>query len=619
MRSACERCFKFKKRCSPTPSGCDRCARSGSRCSLEPVSGGLAVTHPAISSPSALLDRFMKLSDASLMDLEEEEGWNHEAASPGYTLSALDCITCMAETPLVDLEETKWELEDHGLMPCIEDWAFIFCAMCGDDPEPPILFSQDCDLYLKEFFQLPPLLRTVQLMFMSYLMAPHLTPKYYKQTRKAAIRALTEKPTFQTVQGLYTLALFFGRKGQPALALSLMKIMVDLIQALRLYIDPDDSPWLFHLNLTPRQKEDRRRAFWLPYELILIESATTSAITSLPFNGDKIKPPSPVFDGNVMIFEACLLTMESTALFAFITTVRKHFENPPKSIFEHISSEAMISLRMKLDSIRALISSEYLLTSDDPETLTIQDCARFNEQICKDVDSSSLCLFNAVVFASICVLNRPTLYLSSLKACHPMYLSHDQQSTIAKSINQSLDAGHRAINLLTYILGQTVKEPLPPNNYMNMYLFEAMVVLWFVSCRMDPIWWAVLGRRDKMCWTVLRGRMLMVIQYVESVGQRENIVGGVTPPLLKCMEAMVQEIDDFEKCLLGQQQQRQLATDDVEIITLGMKVVSLEGDDVVSEEKEPRAFLGLLGMQVGGIQWPGRTEESWRLFWKLNL
>ncbi|KAI9339981.1 hypothetical protein BDR26DRAFT_1007710 [Obelidium mucronatum] len=619
MRSACERCARFKKRCVPAPGGCDRCARSGSRCSLDPASGGLAATHPAVCAPAALLGRFMALSDASLADLEEAEGWNQKVhtGSPGFSLSALDCITLMAETPLIDMEDSKGELEHLDLMPTIDDWAFIFSAMCGDGSEPPFLVSQDCDLYLKEFFHLPPLVRTVHLMFMSYLMAPHLTPKYYKQTRKAVVRALMEKPTFQTVQGLFILALFFGRKGQPALATSLTKIMVDLIQDLRLFIDPDESPWLFHLNLTPRQKEDRRRAFWLPYELILIESATsTKEITSIPFNSDYIKAPAFVFDG-YMIFKGCPLNEKRTRLWSFIITVKKHLDTPPKSIFEHLATNSTFSLlQSQLNSLRSLIPSEHLLTSEHPERLTAQDCTRFNEQISKEVPATDLCTFNAVLMASICVLNRPNLYMSSLKSsCHPLSLSHEQQSIISNSINNALDAAHGMVNLLQYFLSQTVGAPFLPNNYMNMYLFEAMVVLWFASCRMDPIWWVVL-QRDKMdYWTVLRGRMMMVIQYVKSVEQRENIVGGLTPPLLNCVQAMVQEIDNHEKCLLGQLP----AMDDVQIITLGMQVVSLEGDDVVGEESEPRALLGLLGMQVGGgIRWPGRTEESWRLFWKLN-
>ncbi|ORY39143.1 hypothetical protein BCR33DRAFT_720381 [Rhizoclosmatium globosum] len=61
----------------------------------------------------------------------------------------------------------------------------------------------------------------------------------------------------------------------------------------------------------------------------------------------------------------------------------------------------------------------------------------------------------------------------------------------------------------------------------------------------------------------------------------------------------------------------------VTTLELGLKVMSLGKDNNFTQDEaittEPLAFMGLLGTQVSdGIRWKGRSEESWRLFWKLN-
>ncbi|KAI9333146.1 hypothetical protein BDR26DRAFT_868655 [Obelidium mucronatum] len=607
-RTACNRCFKFKKRCVPTPYGCDRCARSGSPCSLESASGGLAATHPAMNSPSALLDRFMKVSGTSMIDLEEEEGWNQDSepsldrpqtvpftATVDQTSenTVLQCILNASEAPLIEPEGAEWQIEDPDLMPTIDDWLVVYLFLTNNGTpipnETPVpMPGFDSDQFLKDFFQLPAFLRLVALATCTAHTSFEKSLVYYKRARKAAIRAVSETPTYQTVQALVILYIYLGYIGQPALVEPLLKIAMHLIQALRLDVDPDDSPWLFHLNLTPRQKEDRRCAFWGAYSEIVWEAATSPKLVDVPINSNKMKGRSTVYVGSQLIFQGDHFMQSFSILHTVIIAIKKAFVVAPKTSNELIASETVAELQSKMMQVQSQLPTD------------IREPPELSDNVTGTVELN----VNCVGLATICLLNRPRLFLSGFKSFNPMYLSATLQSNLVSSINQSLDAAHRMLNLLRFYTVYT-----NPQSLEAMPMFEAMIVLWYASCRMDPIWWSVLDRK-RMEWCLLREQMQAVVDYFALAKKLDSVGGGVIYPLVQCMRAMVQEIDEYEQWVPA-------TTDGIEEITLGMKVVALDEAESVLEIREPRAYMGLLGMQVGGIRWPGQSEESWRLFWKL--
>ncbi|KAI9333132.1 hypothetical protein BDR26DRAFT_868639 [Obelidium mucronatum] len=604
--TACERCFKFKKRCVPAPYGCDRCARSGSLCSLEPASGGLAATHPAVNSPSALLDRFMTVSGTSMIDLEEEEGWNQDSEPSLDNLQTipapvektsqnpvLQCILNVSETPLIDHEGTAWQLEDPDLMPTIDDWLVVYHFLTDNgtpipNETPAPMPGVDSDQLLKDFFSVPAFLRLAALAVCTAPISFEKSLVYYKRARKAAIRAVSETPTHQTVQALVGLYTYLGYIGQPALVEPLLKIAMHLIQALRLDVDPDDSPWLFHLNLTPRQKEDRRCAFWSAYPEILWEAATSSKLVDVPINSNKMKGRSTVYDGSQLIFQGDPFLQYFSILYTVTIAIKKAFVVAPKASNELIESEKVAELQSRMMQAQSQVPADVLVPPGS------------SEKAPKKVELN----LNCVILATVCLLNRPRLFLSGFKCFNPMYLSTTVQSILVSSINQSLDAAHRMLNLLRFY----TEHPIP-RALEAIPMFEAMIVLWYAYCRMDPIWWSVLGRK-RMEWALLREQMQAVVDYFALAKKLDSVGGGAIYPLVQCMRAMVQEIDEYEQWVPA-------TTDGIEEITLGMKVVALDESESVLEIREPRAYMGLLGMQVGGIRWPGRSEESWRLFWKL--
>ncbi|KAJ3019255.1 UNVERIFIED_CONTAM: hypothetical protein HDU68_010743 [Siphonaria sp. JEL0065] len=420
--------------------------------------------------------------------------------------------------------------------------------------------------------------------------------------------------------------------GQPDLAQSFLKIALNLIQVLRLDVDPDDSPWLYQFNLSPREKEDRRRAFWCIFWYASKANATSADVFDMQINSDKIKGPSAVTDP-YPIFETSAMTKPLCNIYTVMASVKKLYSTSPKSIHDILFSEKVLKLHTKMSIVHSELPIDHLLISESPEVILQQDRVRFISQQDRLVGTAARAEnlnSNIEVFASTCVLNRPILYLSALKSCHPSRITIDVQNIIASSISQCLDASHRILNLVAFFLDPRCLQTTLPSQNSFYPVLEAVIVLWFATCRMDPVWWSVMQRKRHE-WRSLKALVLQAIAFVERLkNDTENHGGGgghrqesgVVPPISICMRAMVREIEENEasRHFIRIEQSSNNCSDGGGIggITLGMTVVSLDGSDESVIIKEPKAYLGLLGMQVGGVKWPGPIEESWRLFWKLN-
>ncbi|KAI9339988.1 hypothetical protein BDR26DRAFT_861930 [Obelidium mucronatum] len=690
----CIRCRYYRRKCSLDQPECERCARLGFECEYPKrlvkgrqqqqqqqqytVSPSPAVSNISSISMSSMtvtqagvvvleddnalgykpqlpvrthstpLQQYLQISDASLLDLEND--WNPQVANTKtitattpatiQTPSLLDSIVNVSETPLIDLQDKEWELQDPDLMPTLEDYFLVYNASTRNGTESPLFFSYDADEFLRTFFKQPPFFRLIQCAMSAYEVHSEglVTIAFYKRAKKACIRAMNEKPDYKSVQGLYWLVLLVGWMGQPDLGRSFLKTALRLIKALRLDIDPDESPWLH--PLTPRQKEDRRRTFWSVYAAVMMENVISNDSIHVPFNSDRMNPPTAVTDP-YPIFDAEPLAKPQCELYSVISAIKQHYRTCPKSIHDILASPETAALLSRLNAVHDSMPIDTLLISESPESLTASDYTRFIAQQDKLMSSqakSENFVYNSESLASICLLNRPILFLTSLKSFNPARLTREVREIVATAVNQSLDASHRLLLLLHFFLDPSCSavgtgQSLFP--YQDKYspLFEGMVVLWFSYARMDVKWWDVLAgrRRRKLAWVVLRPRMMQVIRFLESVYSSES--GGVDkdtgilPPLVACMREMVCDIDVCES--RGSEthlhhhfyHHSRGGVDDfheIEDITLRMKVVSLDGEDETVLKREPKAFLGLLGMSVGTMRWPGPSEESWRLFWKLH-
>ncbi|KAI9324987.1 hypothetical protein BDR26DRAFT_880215 [Obelidium mucronatum] len=516
----------------------------------------------------------------------------------------------------------NWCLEDPDLMPTFDDWLLVQRVNTSNGTRRPLCFSYDGAQFLDSFFHQPAAWRLIHCATCAYEsgLPEDIQLSYFRRARKAVLQAMCEKPTYQTVQTFYFITLFAAWKGQPEAGRPFLKAALDLVISLRLDIDPDDSPWLFNLNLSPREKEDRRRAFWSTFWHLKFEQAVSSDAIHVSIDSSRIKPPGAVHEPYT-IFEALPQTKWVCDVYSLISAIKSHYSSAPKSIDFVLASDAVNSLHARFLHLQSAIPIQTFLIPESPQSITSTDRARFQAQLHTQSPGEQLDMlyFNVEFLSSQCVLYRPRLYLSGLNSCNPMYLHESSQYIIANAIQQCLDNAFRIANLLDYIL------EADSYTHTGVYpFFEAMTVFWFIWCRMNRVWWTLLSSK-RIEWPLMQSIIVKVVGFVRKVNDHEGTKTGTTAPILKCLEAMLNEMEDIERGAgKGNVVDSPESDEVVEEVVLGMKIVSLDDASGAHDNrgqyrtKEPHCYLGLLGMDVGGrVRWKGPTEQSWKLFWKL--
>ncbi|ORY44921.1 hypothetical protein BCR33DRAFT_716836 [Rhizoclosmatium globosum] len=520
------------------------------------------------------------------------------------------------EAPLVNYDTDAMEMEDPDLMATLDDFQIV----AKETIKHPCVLSYDADKLLNKFFSLPAVLR-LTLCVVSFYMSglKDISVSYYLRARKALIRAAESEqgPTFELVQSYYFLSLFSNMKGQPVISRQFLTGCLDLIVTLRLDIDPDDSPWLHHLNLTAREKEERRRLFWANYWSLVRAQACSPDPITIELSCYRMKGPTMIYDPHA-IFAPALVRHWDCRVYALIGQIKRHYATPPAITEELLTSKSISTLQNALFHLRSCIPDEHFLASQFPMHLTREEEDRFLAQTF--TAQESLFVSTMGFYSAVSILHRPILFLTCLTSCRPQYISSANQSIIVNSVVQCIEAAHRITSVGFFLasIEETTNngkwDPRIPQQFYRICshqeffsIFEAAVVYWFVICRMQPVWYsffeidaAILLERVQKIKTTLR----LVADY------------GVTSlePLAVCVEAMVKEIEDI---IDG----RGLVTT-FEQLELGLEVKPI-GDTTDMAASAPVqdlwGFMGLLGMQVGrGVSWKGRSEESWRLFWKLS-
>ncbi|ORY37786.1 hypothetical protein BCR33DRAFT_721280, partial [Rhizoclosmatium globosum] len=217
------------------------------------------------------------------------------------------------------------------------------------------------------------------------------------------------------------------------------------------------------------------------------EQAFTTDSLRIDISADKIKAPGEVIENGKLIFSNAMYAKPECDLFHLIWEIKK------------ASCKSMTQLTLYLRSVHSKIPRELLLVADSQITLTNPDYSRFLTSLASipKADIECIVYVNINLHASTSILYRPLLYLSSLSCCNPKFLSMEKQAVISHAIDQCLESAHRIVCLYLFFLDVwkgRAKHKVPHNEYykpryMAVYaIFESMIVFWFVSCRMDPIW-----------------------------------------------------------------------------------------------------------------------------------
>ncbi|ORY39153.1 hypothetical protein BCR33DRAFT_418865 [Rhizoclosmatium globosum] len=259
--------------------------------------------------------------------------------------------------------------------------------------------------------------------------------------------------------------------------------------------------------------------------------------------------------------------------------------------------------------------------SSHPDVVSVEEETMFLSYPAQELVTS----LNFMFHASKCVYNRPLLMLSSLPTFRPLTLRSEHRQIISSAIDQCLQSSRRILSLLSFFedvhSGKRGDRQVPVkarwcyNPLFNQdSLFEAVLVFWFTCCRMNPEWWVYLSSPPLDSLAVHSS----LKRSIESLKRQEIIEGsfsGYTTVFKDCMVFMLTDINKSIDTVT------QTSGTDMEDLELGMKLTSLDGTidiDATEETVEPWAFLGLLGVTLPcGIRWKGRSEDSWRLFWKL--
>ncbi|KAJ3283644.1 hypothetical protein HDU79_008879 [Rhizoclosmatium sp. JEL0117] len=595
---ACKPCRTAKRKCFPGEIACERCVHQGieADCVFESAAKPQTAAPDSISAP---------LVPPSVIPIETMHAdWNHQIQQPwqrNYLASEiLDHIINEMDTPLVDKEEPHGTIEDIDLIPTYNDWLICYENYLLDRTG----FVVDFERVVREFTSLSPALRLVMCLVGTGMCRNPYPEQIQYSYYKRAIKALNRYGTgasLELILAYYYLHIFSISKGQPAVGRRFLAAALCMIRELKLDIDPDDSPWLSHL--TSRQKEERRRAFWGCFKYYATEKAIAPNSVDMKLNSDRIKGPGQD-PASIIYFKKSDYTKWISKICYFIGVVKQAYSVPPTKVQDLIASEASLALNSKGIDLYTTFSTDVVLLSERAETLTCEDITRFRVQLawehpgdCYDCTGYYL--------ASISILYRPQLFITMLKGYSPTLICRQTLSIILNAIHRCLESAHRITKISEYMKETKVF----PIGYFSFAVFEAAIVFWFVACRMRHEWRELIPA----VLLVDKQRALYIIErFVEIVAAELKYVGEadtVYLPQVQCMRAMVKELKD------------DMDDEEVEELELGMTVMSLGGSWEKRESvvEDPYGFLGLLGLSVGrGVRWRGRTEESWRLFWKLH-
>ncbi|KAJ3283599.1 hypothetical protein HDU79_008933 [Rhizoclosmatium sp. JEL0117] len=190
----------------------------------------------------------------------------------------LDSVLAAMEAPLQGATIQKTDNPDF--MGTIDDWNICHRSFLNPSGSSSAR-AFDVEDFLTHFFQQPPSLRLSLCAFAAlYDQNQHLiegtADDYAVRARKAVIQEVLDgNLSYKTVQACTAIARYATWKGTPAISVQFMDLSFKLIRDLRLNVDPDDSPWLASLGLTPRQREERRRIFWEAYWMFSWRQALT--------------------------------------------------------------------------------------------------------------------------------------------------------------------------------------------------------------------------------------------------------------------------------------------------------------------------------------------------------
>ncbi|KAJ3298382.1 hypothetical protein HDU79_010968 [Rhizoclosmatium sp. JEL0117] len=532
-----------------------------------------------------------------------------QSSLPSSTL--LERYLKVFQEPLAMFGSNHRDLEDPDLLPKFEEWLPIFNFFTENGTVLPRSTWFDAEAFLKNYFHKSPLIRLV---FVCMTMRDGVLPiatqiVIFNRARKCTFRfpIIPSAETVYTYFGLSNQAIRFGAF---KLQTQFLNVALNMLLELQMDIDPDDLPQCAHLSR--REKEERRRIFWLLLLDYCYELSINDEQQLFPLFGDRVKTPSQVYDPAPVFLELSEEVKWRAGLENVIGITKRHYIQPPSSITNLLNAAISGNLLSVFSSYRESVPGIYLLHFEQPTTITSMEEEQFLQQIFEL--QQFLVPINLLFHSSVSVFYRPIMFLAALPSCRPTYISDTNQAIIINAIHQCYESAWRITSLYLYFGKMEKGQSLVPARLFNLHggiyhVLEAFIVFWFVSCRMEPVW-ATLAGLENYNNNILLERMKRVLKLRDSVTTSKvysNIMKAILAEVVDVIDG--RESNGFENG---------------EAIEIGMEAMQISREESSNEMMDIRWYMGFLGMEIGTesqgkkIRFRGTTEESWRLFWKLN-
>ncbi|ORY52452.1 hypothetical protein BCR33DRAFT_318185 [Rhizoclosmatium globosum] len=486
---------------------------------------------------------------------------------------------------------------------------------------------------------------------------PHdVCQNYYRRAMKALWKSLNE-PCIKSVEAMLLLSGMDLANGRPEDGRFFFETAVRITFEQKLYIDPDDSPWLDHLNLSDDEKDERRRIFWMTYYSLKVLQIASAAPIPVQMDTCNVKVVRKCGDQDVIA--VCFLA----GILDVIHEIKLHQSMEPTSVPSILSCCTCDSIRPHLNSVRAQIPGNLILsTPEEVDQFIITSAASSDDFVSITLDTLSVSL---VYNSALCLLTRPTMYLTAFLALDSPILINNPSfiSKLLVVLTENLTAALTIAQINTHSIhfspstdllhdGSLAKKLWVENAFACFNLFEAAICIWFMTCKTRPFWWNSDAGEQKdhvqspstptsldpkpqnvLCMSLAdRKRNRSLVLDILRTLRETSVVFPMISPLSTCVAEMAQEMKQVEEEIAAMCPAQIAATAfqknhwrvfkvkdrGIDSITVGLKVMSLDSEARLEEGQEPWAYLGLLGVEVGekGMRFNAHYEEAWRRFWQ---
>ncbi|KAI8622730.1 hypothetical protein BC830DRAFT_1087535 [Chytriomyces sp. MP71] len=644
IEAPCSYCRADRKHCDLGCPSCSRCLEKGLSCKYSLI---------------------RSVSETSVLSLEGLPFSFPDSQSPGNFNPLPSTLNRILDA--MDLTYLESSCHDPDTPVSFDDWKLVynFVHNSGVGIRSSFSFLNPTAL-LSNFFNEPRVLRLVLCSVAAFLQKPPVIStvsfSFYFQARESLSQ--TDAPSFKALQSCYLLALLTHLKGHPSATLILYQKCAAMLECLQLAGNCPPPP---QLPLEDNQAEWLSLCWSLSSSLQIVSVCSNRAISPTFANNFQILQPTLYQIGNS-------LQMSPVAyiriLMDIVSDIVEAVKFAPTQVADLFQTPRFFSLKMRLSSFYHSLDS----------AIQIKVYSSNLKNILAGPETSCKTLLNIFLNAAYCQLQRPQLYLSAHRAPTSFVTPHDCR-TVQVAFTSSLTHAQQ-IGRITGVLLHHLPDfrETPSVYYYAIFpLFEAAIVMWFVSCKTLPSWWevhrfALLHRHkekqkhymhhstsesddtatdvefyDDESPTASPSLKQTLIQNVKDILAVLKIFNQMIPtseqhptsttssfdaslhpdswqrpsvllePLIVCAQAMINEME-----CQGVLERR--AIEDVSFSSTNTvrKVVYLEldtDDKYLGTRRTPWAFLGLLGAEINGkcnevFRW-GREEgeERWRLFW----